>query len=264
MRIWCQLPISMPRSSYKSYYELLQKDYDLIKRPDTEAVIKDVLSGLTSPALFSYFGLKQAGEHEILKSMLQAEKEGFDAVTGACFADGAIKAAADLMNIPVIGPGETSMYLARMMGVRFVIIDSGPNSTAGHEVHIEALNMRPFAIDYRPARHLTLDATTFSKCLSGDYSPVIENFTEIAQDCIKDGADVLIVGCGLFSPMLTVNNIRDIDGVPIIDPMQVSLKFAEMMVDFKAAGMPVISQKGLFLKPGREDIQAGFKSLGLV
>jgi len=264
MKIWCQLPISMPRSSYKSYYELLQKDYDLIKRPDTETVIRDVPQELSSPGLVAYFGLKQANNCEILKVMLQAEREGFDAIAGACFSDGAIKAAASLMDIPVIGPGETSMYLAKMMGARFAIIDSGTNSVPGTESQIDALKIRSSAIDYKPVRHLTLDAAVFSNCLSGDYDPVIENFREIAQNCIKDGADVLIVGCGLFSPALTVRNIRDIDGVPIIDPMQVSLKFAEMMVDFKAQGLPVISQKGLFLKPGREDIQTGFKSLGLV
>jgi len=264
MRIWCQLPIAMPRSLYKSYYELLQKDYDLVKRADTETVIKDVPSGLPMPNLVAYFGLRQANSREVLKSMLQAEREGFDAIAGACFADAAIQAAGNLMDIPVIGPGETSMYLARMMGARFAIIASGPNSIPGTDLQIDALNMRPSVIDYRPVRYLTLDATTFSSCLGGNYGPVIENFKEVAQGCIKDGADVLIVGCGLFSPMLTVTGVRNIEGVPIIDPMLVPLKFAEMMVDFKAAGMPVISQKGLFLKASREDIQTGCKSLGLV
>jgi len=264
MKIWCQLPISMPYSSYESYYELLQKDYELVKRADTKTVIKDVPTGLLRSDLVSYFGLRQANNREILKTMLQAEREGFDAIAGACFSDASIRAAGNLMDIPVVGPGETSMYLARMMGRSFAIIDSGPASIPGTEYHIDELNMRSSAISYWPVRCLTLDSSTFLNCLGGDYDPVIENFKQVAQGCIEEGADVLISGCGLFSPMLTVSNIRDIDGVPIIDPMQVSVKFAEMMVDFKLAGMSVLSHKGLFLKASREDIQNAGKTLGLM
>jgi allantoin racemase len=254
----------MPRSSYESYYELLQKDYELVKRADTEVVIRDVPTGLQSPELVTYFGLRQANEREILKAMLQAQREGFDAVAGACFSDGAIRAAGNLMDIPVVGPGETSMYLARMMGKSFAIIDSGPASIPGTEHQIDELNMRSSVISYRPVRCLTLDSSTFLNCLGGEYNAVIEDFKKVAQGCVEDGADVLIAGCGLFSPMLSLSKISDVGGAPIIDPMQVSLKFAEMMVDFRAAGMPILSSRGFFSKPSKEDIQNGCKSLGLI
>ena len=264
-RILCQLPISMPFETFKPYYDLLQRDYDLVKRPDTETQIRDVPTGLSKPDLFSYFGLSLAQDREILKSMLRAEQEGFDAIAGACVFDGAIRAAGNLMNIPVVGPGETSMYLAKMMGEHFAIITSDPSFTFKIEHHMEQLGMRPFAIGYRPVRSLSLGPEKFFGCCLGtDYSPVIENFSQIARGCIQDGADVLIAGCGLMSPMFTVSNVRDIDGVPIIDPMLVSLKVAEMLVDFRAAGIPIISSKGLFMKATKGDIEEGCKALGLI
>ena len=261
MKIWCQLPISMPRSSYESYYQLLQKDYDLVKRADTQTEIKDVPTGLTSPETLTCFGLREANNREMLKSMLRAEKEGFDAVAGACFADGAIKAAASLMDIPVVGPGECSMLLATMMGTRFAIITSDPTPETEH--YIDMYMMRAHAITYCPVRALTIELEEFLICLGGNYAPAVESFRGVAQGCIDDGADVLVVGCGLLSPMLSLSDIKDIDGVPVIDPMQVSLKFAEMMVDFKRAGMPAISHKGLYLRASKVDIQKGLKSLGL-
>lgn len=264
MQVWCQLPISMPLSSYRSYYELLEKDYGLVKREDTQTVIKDVPSGLSNPDLVSYFGLRQANYREVLKTMLKAESEGFDAVAGACFSDAAIRAAGSLMDIPVVGPGETSMYLARMMGKSFAIITSGPASIPESEFFIHQLRMESFVIGYRPVRCLTLDSSTFLSCLDGEYTPVVEDFQEVAKGCIRDGADVLIPGCGLFSPMLSLASVRDVDGVPVIDPMQVALKFAEMMVDFKRAGMPALSRNGLFLKPSRQDIQDACRTLGLL
>jgi len=262
MKIWCQLPISMPRSLYGPYYEMLEKDYDLIKGVDTEVVVKDVPTGLPVPELVSYFGLRQANDREILKTMLQAEREGFDAVAGACFSDGAIRAAGSLMNIPVVGPGETSMFLARMMGMRFAIITSDPPPETEH--YIDRLNMRSHVIGNRAVRSLTLDPSIFVECLAGDFGPAVGNFKEIARGCLEDGADVLIAGCGLLSPMLTLSNVRDIDGAPVIDPMQVGLKFAEMMVDFKAAGMSPVSRRGFFLKPNSRDLLNAAKSLGLV
>jgi hypothetical protein len=102
------------------------------------------------------------------------------------------------------------------------------------------------------------------RCLEGEYDPVVEDFKKQAVGCLEDGADVLIAGCGLISPMLTVNAVREIEGAPVIDPMQVALKYTEMMIDFKAAGMPVISNRGLFVKPDKEGMQMAFKALSLI
>ena len=265
MKIWCQLPMSLPLVTFKPYYDLLQSDYDLVKRPDTETQIKDVPTGLSNPNLFPYLGLRQAQDREVLKSMLRAEREGFDAIAGACVCDPAIKAAANLMDIPVVGPFETSVYLARMMGIRLAVVTTHVPNLQELEYRIKEMDTIPFAISHQPVRSLSLEEEKFFGCCLGtDYTPAIENFNQIARGCIQDGADVLIVGCGLLSPMLTVTNVKDIDGVPIIDPMLVSLKVAEMLVDFRAAGIPIISSKGLFMKATKEDIEEGCKALGLI
>ena len=86
MKIWCQLPARLPPSESESFYELIQKHYNLVKRPDTETAIKDVPTWIMGRCAVS-LGLKQIHDGEILKSMLRAEKEGFDAVAGACFFD---------------------------------------------------------------------------------------------------------------------------------------------------------------------------------
>jgi Asp/Glu/hydantoin racemase len=154
--------------------------------------------------------------------------------------------------------------LAQMMGRHFATIVSDIPSIDQEEAKIDSLDARKFAITHHPVRCLKMDEERFFNCLmEGDYDQVIRAFYEVAQNCIEDGADVLISGCGLFSPMLTTKNIRQVEGVPIIDPMQTALKFAEMMVDFKAAGMPVISRKGIYLKASREEIEKGCHQLGL-
>ena len=151
MKIWCQKPYRSPPSTA---YELLQQDLDLVKRADTEIVIKDVPTGFQRLDLVCYLGLRQINEREILKSMLQAEQEGFDAVVGLCYFDAAVQAARNLMDIPVVGAAETSMYLARMMGNRFAVITVDPRYVPIIEHHVEELSLSPSVISYRPVRLL--------------------------------------------------------------------------------------------------------------
>ena len=147
MKLWCQLPARMPPSTFKFLYELKQKDFDLVKRPDTETVIKDVPTGFENLGLFSYLGLVQVNDREILKSMLRAEKEGYDAVAGLCAFDGAIRTARNLMDIPVVGPGEASLYLARMMGSRFALITPLPGLVPQTRQHLEDNKMESWDMD---------------------------------------------------------------------------------------------------------------------
>ena len=63
-----------------------------------------------------------------------------------------------------------------------------------------------------------------------------------------EGAEVLILGCGLLSPVLTRNGIKEIEGVPLIDPIIIGIKKAEIMVDLYKTGIPVISRKGFYQK----------------
>jgi Asp/Glu/hydantoin racemase len=93
--------------------------------------------------------------------------------------------------------------------------------------------MREFALPMNPVRSLTISFETLASSIqSKNYQPVIDDFKKIAEGCLQDGADTIIIGCGLFSPMFTLSGIVKLEDAPIIDPMIVSLKFAEIMVDF--------------------------------
>ena len=52
----------------------------------------------------------------IVKRIVQAEKEGFDAALVNCIIDPGVEAARCVTNIPVLGPGRTAMHLAGLLG----------------------------------------------------------------------------------------------------------------------------------------------------
>jgi allantoin racemase len=54
--------------------------------------------------------------------VIQAENGGFDGVILGCFGDPGLEAMREMVSIPVVGPGETSMHVASIIGSKFSIV----------------------------------------------------------------------------------------------------------------------------------------------
>jgi allantoin racemase len=271
MRIWCQLPVKLPRSDpqFSRYYELLERHYNLVKREDTEIAIRDVPTGYWEPEWQKYTGLRFFNDVEVLKSVLAAEKEGFDGASIACFLDPALREARQLLKIPVTGLAESSMHLACMMGAKFAIITSDMHYIPVMEEQITRYGMEPKAIKRNPVRALTLPKEEISKIqddifkgVSSKQASLVENFKKIASGCIEDGAEVLIMGCGLLSPVLMQAGLVEVNGAAMVEPMQASLKLTEMLADLHKAKIPVVSRKSSYLAVSSQDIAGVLASRG--
>jgi allantoin racemase len=263
MKIWCQLPVKLPRSDpeFSRYYDFVEKHYNLVKRKDTEIAIKDVPTSYGKMEWQQYTGMRFFKDAELLRSVLVAEQEGFDGVSIACFLDPTLAEARQLLNIPVTGLAEASMHMAYLMGSKFAIITKDINYAPVMEEQIANYGMAPKAIKRNPVRALTLPKAEVSKVeqgmfkgISANCDTVIENFREVADGCIKDGAEVLIMGCGLLSPILMQAGLVEVDGAAMVEPMHASLKLTEMLVDLYKAKIPFVSRKSMYLAVPREDI----------
>lgn len=245
---------------YQPFVQLVNEGYNRVKRADTELCLKSLVKGLDRLEQLAYPGLRYLNDAEVLKSMIGVEQEGFDGVVVSCFFDPALKPARQMLNIPVVGIAEASMHLAMMMGRQFAVVTSEAAYIDGINETIEAYGMRENVIARKPVRAITLSCTEFLGCLAGNLKPAIESFQEIAKECIEDGAEVIIAGCGLLSPMLTSSKIVQVDGASIVDPMLIGIKYCEILVDLYKAGVPVISRKGKYLKTPTEEIASIFKT----
>ena len=58
----------------------------------------------------------------IVAEALAAERSGADAILIDCMGDPGLKAAREVVSIPVFGPSETSMHLAAMLGHRYSVV----------------------------------------------------------------------------------------------------------------------------------------------
>ncbi|MGA2463432.1 MAG: aspartate/glutamate racemase family protein [Thermodesulfobacteriota bacterium] len=263
MKIMLQSPLTMPSDPevLKRTNALLEKVLKLVIRADTEVVKKYIEHGISQLEHHGYAGLRYLNNTEILKSMIQAEKEGYDAIVSSCFFDPCIEAARQLLRIPVVGSAESSMHIACMMGLKFAIITRNPNYVPHMIKLIDQYRMADNVIDPKPIRSLTLSNLEIMNCFQGNWAPIVENFQGVAKDCIEDGAEVIIVGCGFISPILSTSGIRYVEDVPILDPILVGIKVAEMMVDLQKAGIPTISRKGYYLAPSSEGLATVLKAI---
>ncbi len=262
MKICCQLPICMPEESYGDYYRLLMSDYELVKDPDTEITIRDVPSGMTKPMLMTYLAFRQINDVEIVKAMIEGEEQGYDGIAGACYFDSGIKAARNLLSIPVVGAAEAAMHLAGVMGHKFAVVTSEEKWIAEMTDYLVSSGFSAKAITHKPVRSLSMSMEKMMACLmSNNIGPIVDDFLNIAKGCTRDGAEVIIAGCGLISPAFSLNGIRELDGAPIIDPMLASLKLTELIVKFAGNGFPFKSYLGIFQLPDQKTLKEGLEQL---
>lgn len=158
----------------------------------------------------------------LMKAAVAAEREGFDAVIPGCFADPGLDGVREIVTIPVVGPGSTSLLIAASLGHRFGIVTVLENVI-------------------RPLENLALLTGVASKLaavrdigipvleLNHDLDRTFAKLIEVARQTVeKDRADVIVLGCGTLS--FRAQELQEAIGVPVVNPLRVALRTAEMLV----------------------------------
>jgi len=241
-------------------------------KPDTEVIVKSPRPGYRRAYDGSYSFAQGLNKKGMLERIVEAEREGCDAVVVHCFLDPAAREAREMVDIPVIGPGESSLLLATMMGHKFGIVTvNDPKVVPDTERMIALLGLHERAIP-RPVRTMTMPLKEFT--LKGGLEmkdefrkEVIEDILQRGRDCVADGADVVVIGCTGLAPLCTAEGMAVIpdQGVPILDCLAVALKVAEAFADFRIRmGLPSVSRGGLYSKPSEKAFRGIAERFGLI
>ena len=161
----------------------------------------------------------------MLEVIVETEREGFDAVVMSCFADPGLDAARELVKIPVVGLGESSLLVASMLGHSISILTAldslvHPLHNLAQRVGVDdkVISVRGIGISVERIRE------------GGDET--YQRLHEIGRKTIKeDRADVLVMGCASLS-FFADRLQRDLH-LPVVHPLRVALKMAELLVSCK-------------------------------
>lgn len=183
---------------------------------------------------------------EVLERVKQAEVDGFDAAfPGVCYGEFFLQAARQAVKIPVVGPAESAMMMAQLLGARFAVVTlatedvyaQGP--VYGHnavEENLRVLGWESRAIKNRPVRPFSPPyGPLLIEAYEGRPDRLIAEFEKHALECVRDGADVVICGCMPYGTALSKAGYTDVagTGVPVVTPLPAMIKLAESLVDLQ-------------------------------
>ena len=253
MRIWYQSLVDLGRSP--GYFDGLAARARAIARPGVEVAFRGLPEGAYgkhSPAdvvIYPYLGSLHA--QFILDNALRAEAEGYDVFAVGSVQDPGMEEARSLLDIPVVGYGESAMHFACLLGSRFSVIAFQAGFDQMMDLRIRRLGLAERAI---PTTLIDAGFAEVSKGLQ-DPAKLVEQFTEAARRAIGRGAEALIPGQLYLSEAIARAGVTRIDEVPIVDGLSATLKMAEAMADLKRLGIGVTRRGYIHARPDREMVE---------
>ncbi|MCK5022316.1 MAG: hypothetical protein KAR54_03655 [Candidatus Pacebacteria bacterium] len=157
---------------------------------------------------------------EIFSEVLNAKKEGFDAVTIDCTLEPGLKAAKQASCIPVVGAGEAALSLALLLGERFSVIVPIPGSISPMISKIRQMGLWERMASVRAVNLHVLDLDNYEQTLAS----VAEEARIAVED---DGAEVIVLGCTVMGPI--AGALANKLAVPVVEPGTAALKLAEAL-----------------------------------
>jgi len=201
--------------------------------PDTEVHVVRIEKGPTS---IETFYDEAFSVPEVLK-LVDKFKTEYDAMMISCCADPGLHASRELADIPIVGPMETSMHVAALLGHKFAVITIPRN--AGPWTEMQA---REAGLEDKLACAIGIDLPT--REIHADETRTIEEIVKEGQNAIREyGAEVIVLGCTGFGGRIA-KTVEARLGVPVVEPVRTSLAIADALARIGLRN----SRSGLYMR----------------
>ena len=173
--------------------------------------------------------LEMLNDVEVIRQLMEAEKDGCDAAIIGCYCDPGLREARGVLNIPVVGLSEAAMMFAQTLGGRFACVTVWESYVPIIERNLRLCGWESRAISIRPVRYFNIEWSKLVGAFKGDGCPLIKDFERVALSCVEDGADVVIAGCGYLAPALSLCGYSHVaeTKVPVVDCVATGVAMAE-------------------------------------
>jgi allantoin racemase len=225
MKILYLIPgTGMPKDEIERRIEIANS----ITRYGTTVTVREVGEGPLS--------IESTIEEEIaigpmLEYLLELRGEGsYDAVIIGCAGDPGLTAARELMDIPVVGPAESSYLFACMIADRFSIMTP---LHAGKESEARVRSrLREMGLESRLAS-VVFSHTAIDEMWGKSRDVIVSELSRGVEASKRKGAGCVVLGC-MSMAFLLVDELVETSDMPVINPLKTAIKTAEMFVDLGA------------------------------
>ncbi len=197
--------------------------YESFSSPNTEVIVKSLPEG---PASIEDPEAHAWAEHLVVKYGVkwfrEAESRGgsYHALIPNCFLDPGADKLKKLLPIPVIGPCEASMLLAKALGSRRAAVVTVGNKA----LWMIEDRVRQVGIDL-PVKVYGIGLGVLE--LDRDRGETVKQVISRSKQALMEGADTIILGCTGLAGL--ASEVEDVVKAPVIDPAGAALKVAEAL-----------------------------------
>jgi len=213
---------------------------------------------LTPPDSYAHPIVEFRCARQVVKNAVQAERQGYDAFVVGHIQDSGLWEARAVVDIPVLGLGESVFLHACTLGMKIGVVTINPRFIPGfyHQIRKYALENRVtgvhamrFESDFQPGDFMRGFESPET------YEAVKAAFIRQAQPLVVGGVEVIIPGGGIPMLLFSEENNFNVDGAPVVNGIPIVLKAAEMAVQLRRLNGTTISRTADFAKPPPEIIQ---------
>lgn len=182
---------------------------------------------------------------DVVQEIVDAEREGADAVMVACSGDTAVAEARTLVSIPVVGPMEAALHLACCYGHKVGVVTTADRSWSDYcEMMVTNCGLSSRFAGIRRIPMPSGEAFT-----RGFLEPqtVASEIAASARSLVEAGANSIVIGSAGMSVIATAAGLSVVPeyGAPIFDCLAAGFKMAELRSDLqRKLDVPECSRTG--------------------
>jgi Asp/Glu/hydantoin racemase len=233
-----------------AYLESLKQRIAMVVRPDTQVIMHGQIEG-TYPSeypgtdikydfLFSLHGLQW------IAAAREAEKQGFDAMVLASIPSPMIRQIRTLVNIPVIGYGETAFHLSGLYGRKVGMLFFNTERKDFWAEQLRQWGVSERFVGIAPAG-VTFHEVAAALEDSSKRDDVVKRIVATGERVAEElGADVIVPGEMPMNLLLANAGVNYMGGATVIDGIATCFKMAETMVDLQRISGMQPSKRGYF------------------
>ncbi len=233
-KIWFQG--ATDRVHMAPYIEKLEAHLKSILDADFSATFHSTTPPATTTHAVTEFRI--AGN--LIRNAVKAEQEGYAAMAITHFQDAGLMEVKSVVDIPVLGLGETTLFHACKLGRKLGLVTINPVFVPWHEEQVIRYGLQQRVVGVR-AVNATVKDFIDAFASREAYDKLKPLWEKECRALLDAGADVIVPAGGL--PMMLFSG--EIDGAPVVNGITVVAKTAEMWVKMKTR----VSRRSNFARP---------------
>jgi allantoin racemase len=203
--------------------EFVERDVEGAARPENEVTVIGLTRG---PRHVEYHYYETLVLPDVVHSIIEAERLGYDAAVIGCFYDLGLQEGREVAERMIVtAPCEASCLLAASLGATFSII-------VGRRKWIPQMRntVRAYSLESRLASFRTLDLGVLD--YHADQAETERRFVTAGRRAVEDdGAEVIVLGCTASAGFY--EQLQQVLGVPVIDSAIAAIKQAESLIELR-------------------------------